>query len=190
MRASSHRSKRAKVNINYFVILCILVRKDFSPIIFTSLRFEESKGNFVRWENRSCSAKFGTHISNGCSFRNRKCFNTLSAVFNNLAYATFNAHNSKNFKDNIFSRNPWLKIAGKINSCHLRHRNIVCTAAHSNSNIKSSGTHSKHTDTAARRCMAVRADKGFARNAKSFKVNLVANAVARSAEINTVFLCY
>ena len=146
MRTSSHRCKRAKVNIYNLIINRIVIGQNLCPILFSALCFKKSKSNLIGRENRSCCTEFRTHIGNSGTFGNRKSFNSLSAVFDNLTYAALNAHNAKHLKDYILCGNPRF---------HLRHRDIVCSAAHGNGNIHSACAHGKHTDTAAGRSMAV-----------------------------------
>ena len=158
MRACSHRSERTKVNVDYFVILCVGIRQNLCPIFFSALCLKKCKCDFVRREDRGCCAKLCAHICDCCTLGNGKCFNTLAAVFDYFANAALNAHSSEHFKNDIFCRNPRLQIACEVDSRHLRHRDIICAAAHCNSNIKTACTHCKHADTAACRCVAVRAD--------------------------------
>ena len=140
MRTGCKRFKLWKVDFDNFVINCIVISFELCIVFLTALSLEELSCCFIRREYRGCSTKLCTHICDCCSFGNCKCGNTFSAVLNNLANAALNAHNTKNCENNIFCRNPRTEFACKINSYHFRHSNIVCAAAHCNSNIKTACT--------------------------------------------------
>ena len=74
----------------------------------------------------------------------------------------------------------------ELNIYNCRHRNVVCSTTHSNCNVKTTCTHSKHTDTATCGSMAIGTDQSLAGNTESFKMHLMANTVAGTGEINTV----
>lgn len=57
-------------------------------------------------------------------------------------------------------------------------------------NIQTAGAHGQHTDSAARRRMAVRTDQRLSRFAESLKMNLMAYAVSRTGKVQPVFLCH
>ena len=184
--ASCHRNEFGEVNIDNFVINSVSVRGEFYPVFFTTLCSHERFCYLVRREYRGSCTEFGTHICDSCSFGDCKSFYTLSAVFDNFADTALNGHDTKNFKDNVFSGNPSLKFTCKIYTNHFRHGNIVSTAAHSNSNIKTACTDSKHTDTTACWSVAIRAYESFAGLAKSFKMYLMADTVAGTGEVNAM----
>ena len=189
MRHCRKRNKLIEVNVNNLVINCVIVCAEFNPILFTSLSLEESSCDIVGRENRGCCAKLCAHIGNRCSFGNGKRFNSLSAVFNDLANAALDAHNLKHLEDNILCGNPRLKLTFEIYTNHFRHCDVVCAAAHCDSNVKSACTHRKHTYSAACRGVAVRADKSFSGDTEALKMNLMANTVAGTGEAKSSFLC-
>jgi hypothetical protein len=59
-------------------------------------------------------------------------------------------------------------------------------SAHRNGYVKAARANRYHSDSAACRRVAVRAQQGFSGRSKAFKVDLVANAVSGAAKVKAV----
>ena len=189
MRTCSQGHQFAQINVQFFIINCIGICLLFAPDFASALCFEELLGHLVRRENRSGRTQFCTHVGNGCTFRNRQSLDTLAAVFNDLTDTALYGHATQYFQNDIFCRYPRGQLAGQLYLYHLRTGNVVSTAAHCHCNVQTAGTHRDHTDTAASRGMAVRADQSLSRNAETLQMYLMADTVAGTGKINAVLLC-
>ena len=66
---------------------------------------------------------------------------------------------------------------------------MICSAAHSNGNVETACSEGEHTDSAARRGVAVRADQRLSGSTEALEVYLMADAVSGTREVQTVLLC-
>jgi len=65
---------------------------------------------------------------------------------------------------------------------------VICAASHGNRHIKSTGTHSQGAYPSGCGCVAVGSQQGFTGPGESLQVDLMANAVSRSGEIDAILL--
>ena len=190
MRTCYQRFDFIQSNGDFFVIDSVIVGFQFDPVFFTTLCFQECSCHFVTGEYGSGCTQFRAHVCDGCSLGNAQCFYTFTSVFHNFAYAAFYGQSAQHFQNHVFCSYPRAQFASQYYTANTGHCQIISTATHGNSYIQPTCADGKHTNTAAGRSMAVRAQQCFARFAETFQMYLMADAVARFGEINAVFFGY
>ena len=190
MGACRKRLKRGEVDRYLLIVGRVRIGSDGGEVLFSALRLKECASHIVRGEDGARCTKLSAHIRNGCALRHGKSLNTLAAVLNDSANAALNAKYTKYLKNDVLCTNVVGKLTLKINVNNSRHGDVVCAAAHCDRYVKTAGAHTKHTDTSRGGSMAIRSDKRLSGLAESFKMNLMADAVAGTGEANSVLLGY
>ena len=186
MRARDERFKRAEVDIYDPVIYSVAVSRDFAEILFAAFSLEEGLCCFVSREDGCCCAELCTHVGDCSALGNRKCLYAFAAPLNDVAYAALYGKNAKDFKAYVLCRNEGSELSCQVYLDHLRHGDVVSAAAHCNGHIKSACAERKHSYAAGSRSMAVGTDECFSGSRESFKLNLMADSVARPGEPDAV----
>ena len=189
MRHSGERLQSRKVYGVLLVVLGVRVGGQRYPYVAASLCLEELLRRLIGREDRGRRAQLRAHVGDGGAFRHGQGLNALACVLDDLADAAFDGHLAQNFQDNVLRGDPRRQLAGQGHTDHLRHRNVVRAAAHRDRNIQTARAERQHTDAAAGRGMAVRADEGLARCAEALEVYLMTDAVAGLGIVDAVLLC-
>ena len=95
----------------------------------------------------------------------------------------------EHLENHILGGYPGGKLACQVDAQHLRHGDVISAAAHGNRHVKTARAHCQHTNAAAGRGVAVRADQCFSRDAKTLQMHLMANAVSGTGKADTVLFC-
>ena len=190
MGAGDHGNQRRKVDIDDAVILGIGIACQRDIILGSALGSEECLGHFIGGEDGSGCAQFRTHIGNCGALGNGQCGHTGAAPLNNGTYTAFDRENTQQLQRDILGGNIGLQCTGEIHLEHLWHGDIVSAAAHGYCHIHTTCAEGQHTQAATGRGMAVGADECLTGLAKPLQVNLVADAVAGTGEMDTVLGCY
>ena len=188
MRARRHGFEFRQIDLDRPVVLRAVVRGKGSVVALASFRLEETSRDLVRREDRSRCAELGAHICDGRPLGNGKSTDALSGILDYITDAAFDAHNPENFEDNVLGRYPVPEFSAEFYVYDLRVGDIVRAAAHSYRHVETARADGKHADAAAGGRVAVGADQRLARHAEAFKMDLVADAVSGSAEVDPVLL--
>ena len=186
MGASDHGLQSGQIHGNDPVIFRVCIAEKLYVVFFSALGLQKALCCFIGGENRGGSTKFCTHIGNGGPLRNGQCLYTGAAPLNNGTYAALDGQDPQQFQTHILSGDVGIQLAGQLYLEQFRHCNIIRAAAHSHRHVQSACAKGQHTDAAAGRGMAVRADERLARLAEPLQMDLVADAVARTGEIHAV----
>ena len=188
MRHSSQRLQRGQVYGVLLVVLCVRVGGQRYPYVAAALCLEELLGCLVRREDRGGSTQLSAHVGDGGTLRYGQGLYALACVLYDLADTALDGHLAQYVQNNVLRRYPRRQLAGQVDADHLRHRDVVRTAAHCDCNVQTAGTERQHADAAAGRRMAVRADQGLARCAEALQMHLMADAVACLRVVDAVLL--
>ena len=178
MRAGCLRNELGKVDVYLLIIFGIRVGSKRLPHVCSVLCLEKFKGYLVRREYRCGSTELCAHVGDGSSFGNGESLYALAHILDDLAYAALYAHYAKHLKYNVLSGYPGLQLSCKVHLYYLGAGDVVCAAAHCNSNVLSACTDSYHAYTAACGGMGVRAYECLSGNAESLEVYLMTDAVS------------
>ena len=190
MRTGSHGLNLREVELHYLIIRCINIREQFSPVLFTPLRFQESTRGRVTGEDRGGHAKFSTHIGDRSAGRHTQCRHPGTAIFDHAIHIALCPIDGQHLERNILCRNTRHQFPGQLDKPHLGRDQIERTAPHGHSHINPAGANRYHADAAASRCMRVTPEKRRPWLAKTFQMKLMAYSVARSRKDDTVALCH
>ena len=179
VRAGNHRHEGGEIHSNFLVIDGVRIRSERNPVLLAVLRLQESARHFIGGEDGGCRAEFRAHVRDGSTFRHRQRGDAFAGILHDLAHASLHGEDLEHLQDDVLCRNPGGEAACQVDAQHLRHGNVIRTAAHGHSHVKPAGAHRQHADAAARGGVAVGADERLARNAEALQVHLVADAVAR-----------
>ena len=188
MRHRCQRNQIVEIDRVFFIVNRVRIGCQRYIDLFASLCLEECTGHFVRRENRRGCTQLCTHVGDGRTLRNRQRCNARACVLDNFADAALDGHLTQYVQNNILCCNPGLQLTGQRDANHLRHRNVVCAAAHCDCDIQTACAECQHADTAAGWGVGVRTDQGLARCAEAFEVYLMADTVARLGVVDAVLL--
>ena len=188
MRTCRHRGEGREVNGERLVVNGVVVRLLFAPHIGAPFGGEKCACDLIGGEDGGRRAELRAHVGDGGALGDGERLHALADIFHDLADAALDREAAQNFEDDILCRDPGAELADKLDLNDLRIGDVVCAAAHRDRDIETACAHRQHAETAAGRRVAVRADQRLARHAEALQVHLMADAVARAAEIDAVLL--
>ena len=186
MRAGNQGLERGEVDFNHAVIYRVGVGGQRRIVALPSLGPQKGAGDLIRRENGGGGPQLGAHVGNRRALGHRQRGNALAAPFNDRADAPLDREDAQNFQAHIFCRDKGAQPAGEVDADHFRHCDVICAASHGHGHIQPARAEGQHPDAAAGGGVAVRADQGLSRNAEALQVHLMADAVARTREIDAV----
>ena len=189
MGTCSKRNKFRKIDLYSLIVNRVGIGSKRNIVLLASLCLEELSCSLIGGEDRGSSAELCAHICYSCSFRHGQRKYAFTGILHYLAHAALYGEDLKHLQNYVLCGDPVVEPAGELYVYYLRHRYVVCAAAHSNSNIESARAACEHTDTAACGGMAVGAYERLAGLSEALKVYLVADTVSGTREPDAVLLC-
>ena len=189
VRHGGQRLECGQVDGILLVIDRIRVGGQLDPHVAAALRLEELLRFLVGREDRGRRAQLGAHVGDGRALGHGQGLNALARVLDDLAHAALDGHLAQHVQNDVLGGHPRAELARQVDAHHLGHGDIVRPAAHRDRNVQTARAEGQHTNAAAGRGVAVRADQGLARRAEALEVHLMADAVARLGIVDAVLLC-
>ena len=78
----------------------------------------------------------------------------------------------------------------QLNQNDAGHRDIICAAAHRNSDVQAASSKAQHPQAAGCRRVAVGADQGFSGNAEPLQVYLMTDPITGPGKPDSVLFCH
>ena len=186
VRAGDHGLQRVEIDVDNAIILCVRVARKGGEVRRAPLGREKRARHVVRREDGRRRAELGAHVRDRGAFGHGQRRDAGAAPLDDRADAALDRQDAQQLEADVLGRDIGLQRAGEVDLEHLRHGDVVRTAAHGDRDVHATGAEGQHADAAAGGRVAVGADERLARLAEALELHLVADAVARAGEPDAV----
>ena len=186
VRQRHHRHQRRQINLHRLVIRRIRVGGQRDKVRLAALRLQEAARHLVRGEHGRRRAQLRAHVGNGCTFGDGQCLNARPRVLHHLAHAALDGEAAQQLQNHVLGGHASAEPPREAHAYHAGAAEIIRAAAHGHRHVQPARADGDHAQRAAGGGVAVAAKQRFARLADAFQLHLMADAVARLAQIDAV----
>ena len=186
VRQRHHRHQRRQINLHRLVIRRIRVGGQRDKVRLAALRLQEAARHLVRGEHGRRRAQLRAHVGNGRTFGDGQRLNARPRVLHHLAHAALDGEAAQQFQNHVLGGHASAEPPREAHAYHAGAAEIIRAAAHGHRHVQPARADGDHAQRAAGGGVAVAAKQRFARLADAFQLHLMADAVARLAQIDAV----
>ena len=178
------RMQAAEVDLVVIVIVGIRRRRKRPPVARAAVSSQECSCHFVGGEHRRRRSKLGAHIGNDVPVHCAQARKAWTIIFDDAADPALHAMATKHLQDDILGAHPFGKRPHQANAHDHRHTDVQRFPREHRGDVAASGSDCQHAERPCGAGVAVGADQECPRNAESFHVDRMTDAVAGPAEPN------
>ena len=146
--------------------------------------FQEAPGHLVRGEEGRGRPQLGAHVADGRPASRVQSPRAWAEVLHDPAHSALDREPAQKLQDDVLARNPGGWLACQADAHDPGIGQVEGLAGHGRGHVQTAGPDGQLAQAAGGRGVAVRAKQSQARNGETLQMDLVADAVARTGEID------
>ena len=170
------------------VVLRVTVGGKVDEVCRPLLLGEPFLGARIAREEAGCRAELGDHVADRAPLRDRQGLHTRTGELEDPADAARHVPTAEKLEDDVLRLDPRAERAVELDLDDLRHRENERVAGQGDRDIEATGADREHRDRSGHDRVAVRAQEHLAWLGEALHVQVVADAGARTGEVDAVLL--